>query len=57
MTVESELLDWFIKRLPDGHRYDLEHRFYGGVIDLWVESAGEVWIVTVKKGGWRVGFR
>ena len=51
MSVEAELLNWFIKRLPDGYKYDLEHRFYGAVIDLWVESPSEVWIVEAEKVG------
>src|SRR5712691_172757 len=48
-NVEYQLLDWFVKKLPEGYRYKFHWGFSGAEIDLWVESDREVWIVEAKK--------
>ncbi len=49
-NAEGKLLDWFVKkRIPEGYEYRLWRRFFGAEIDLWVESASEVWMIEAEK--------
>ena|SRR5438445_6408166 len=50
--IENELIQWFIKeRVPPSYTCNTEYRFCGpaAIIDLWVESSNEVWIVEAEK--------